>query len=185
MARGKAWFDSLYAEHHRAVASYCHRRMAAVDAEDAVSEVFSVAWRRRDDVPGAESTLPWLYGVARRVVSHHHRSTRRLLRLRGRVASIQEPRPLDPDALVVQRQEYRDVRAAVARLREPDREVLLLGAWEGLNHKQIGRILGCSTTAVDKRMSRAKQRLAREYLSMTESSHDRPPASATGGGELR
>ncbi len=68
----------LYEKHNRAIRAYCLRRIGDADASDAVAEVFAVAWRRIDDVPDDEMTLPWLYGVARRVVSDHYRSSNRL-----------------------------------------------------------------------------------------------------------
>ena len=182
MARTEAWFDRLCEEHHRHVLAYCARRTAPADADDAASEVFTVAWRRRDDVPGGEQALPWLYGVARNVLSHQHRSTQRFRRLTTRVAGVQDPLPPTPDAVVVEREEYTQVRDAVDQLRTGDREVLLLAAWEGLSHSQIAEILDISQAAVDKRLTRAKQRLAKKFQIQTRFNTHRPPASAAGGG---
>ena len=39
-----------------------------LDAEDAVAETYTIAWRRFSDVPPDEGALPWLYGVCRRVL---------------------------------------------------------------------------------------------------------------------
>ena len=46
-------------------------------AQDAVSETFLVAWRRLADVPTGADTLPWLYGVARRVLANQRRGNQR------------------------------------------------------------------------------------------------------------
>jgi RNA polymerase sigma-70 factor (ECF subfamily) len=182
MARSEAWFNRLYERNHRFVLAYCLRRTGQQDADDAVSEVFAVAWRRRDDLPDGEGALPWLYGVARRVLSHQRRSAGRYRRLNEKVTRMREPPPPGPEVVVVQRQEYVEVRAAVERLREADREVLILAAWEGLSHRQIAAVLGCSQAAVDKRLVRAKKRLARQYGSQAHTSTHRPPATAEGGG---
>ncbi len=56
---------------------------------------------------------------------------------------------------------------ALGELREEDREILRLGAWEGLTHREIGRILGCSANAAKIRLHRARRRLAAQ-LSMAE-----------------
>jgi RNA polymerase sigma-70 factor (ECF subfamily) len=64
---------------------------------------------------------------------------------------------------VVQRAEYDAVLEAASRLSSRDREVLNLAAWEGLPHREIADILGCSLAAVDQRLHRAKGRLARHY----------------------
>ncbi len=180
MVRSEAWFDQLYARHYRAVLAYCMRRTARSDADEAAAETFAVAWRRRADVPAGDRALPWLYGVARRVLSHQRRSAARFRRLKEKVTALQPPPPPRPEAVVVERQEYAQVREAVATLPPNDREVLLLSAWEGLSHAEIAEVLGCSHAAVDKRLVRAKQRLARRYDTLTHS--HRPPASAAGGG---
>jgi len=69
----------------------------------------------------------------------------------------------DPETVVVQRAEYDAVLEAASRLNVRDREVLSLAAWEGLPHREIAEVLGCSIAAVDQRLHRAKQRLARHY----------------------
>jgi len=185
MTRTEPWFDGFYEQHRSRVLAYCARRTDRATADDAVSEVFTIAWRRRDDIPGGDRALPWLYGVARRVLSQQRRSSRRALRLAARVAAFPDPPPPDPEGVVVQRQEYSQVRTAVAQLRPADREVLLLSAWEGLSHSQISAILECSPAAVGKRLARAKQRLAKQYETQSQINTHRPPASAAGGGGSR
>ena len=182
MARSQKWFDRLYEHHSSAIRAYCHRRVGPSDAEDAAAEVFTVAWRRRDEIPGGGRELPWLYGVARRVLSQQRRSAARYLRLTNRVRSVRGAVPPLPEVVVVQRTEYQQVRDVLDQLRDGDRDVLLLSAWEGLSHRQMAEALGCSTAAVDKRLTRAKQRLARRYEAHAAVRSHRPPASATGGG---
>lgn len=182
MTRSEAWFNRLYERNHRPVLAYCLRRTGQADADDAVSEVFAVAWRRRDDVPDGDRALPWLYGVARRVLSHQRRSAGRHRKLAEKITLMREPPPPGPEHVVIQRQEYVDVRAAVDCLRHGDREVLLLAAWEGLSHAAIALVLGCSQAAVDKRLARAKQRLAKQYKRHAITRWDRPPATAAEGG---
>src|SRR2546423_8186070 len=61
-------FGLLFERHGRAVYNFAFRRMANwAAAEDAASEVFLVAWRRRAEVVfsgESGSVLPWLLGVA-------------------------------------------------------------------------------------------------------------------------
>lgn len=94
--RTDAWFNGLYEQHHRDVLAYCARRATPPDADDAAAEVFTVAWRRRRDIPGGDQALPWLYGVARKVLSHQRRSSERFRRLTSRVATVQGPLPPAP-----------------------------------------------------------------------------------------
>lgn len=176
-------FNDLFTRHQASLLAYCARRIGPTDAGDAVAEVFSVAWRRRSDMPKGDRELPWLYGVARNVVSHHWRSAGRARRLTEKVAGLSRPSAPAPETVVVERAEYAAVRDAVAQLRPADQEVLLLSAWEGLSHREIADVIGCSQAAVDKRMVRAKARLAKQYESMQEATalspaRDRKEAAA-------
>ncbi|MEE8330360.1 MAG: sigma-70 family RNA polymerase sigma factor [Acidimicrobiia bacterium] len=168
-------FERIYEQYHRPILGYCLRRTSREEAHEAANEVFTVAWRRFEDMPSGDGTLPWLYGVARRVLSHQRRSKTRFAMLTGKAATIVDPPPPGPEAVVVQRQEYETVWRAVARLRPDDREMLLLSAWEGLSHAEIAACTGHSLFAVDKRLARAKQRLKRQYDAIYATETNRPP----------
>ncbi len=55
--------EALFAEHSGAVRAYALRRIDPAAADDTVSEVFLVAWRRIEDCPA--DALPWLLACAR------------------------------------------------------------------------------------------------------------------------
>jgi RNA polymerase sigma-70 factor (ECF subfamily) len=153
----------MYDEHYRAILAYCRRRVSSADAQDAAAEVFTIAWRRIDEVPGNGKELPWLYGVAYRVLSHQWRAEGRRNKLTTRLASSR-PHPSEPrDDQMVMRQDYELVRKAAARLKPPDREVLRLVMWEEMSHNQVADILGTTGPAVKQRFHRAESRLAREF----------------------
>lgn len=173
-------FEQFYERHQPAVCAYCVRRVGRHDGNDVVSQVFSVAWRRREELPPAGRELPWLYGVARRVLGHHWRSVGRARRLAEKAGVLPIEAPPTPDVVAAESAEHELVRAALAELRPNDREVLMLAAWEGLTHAEIGDVVGCSLAAVDKRMSRAKARLAEKYESLERTQS--PPVSARKGG---
>ena len=110
--------------------------------------MFTIAWRRRRSVPDEPESLPWLFGVARRVVANHQRAIRRRERLEAR--SAQQPeRRFEPDTT--------DLDQALAALRESDREVLMLVAWEGLGPRALAAALGCSKNAAVVRLHRARE----------------------------
>ena len=62
------WFRSLYLDHYKQVYMYFRRRTDIECARDGTADTFLVAWRRLDDIPPEDKTLPWLYGTARRVL---------------------------------------------------------------------------------------------------------------------
>lgn len=154
-------FLRLFEAHGDQVLLYFKRRTDPESARDGAADTFLVAWRRIDEIPRG-SELPWLYGVARRVLSQQRRSSNRRRRLRQRLGGMA---PLDvpaPDTVAIRNSEYAEVAEALERLRPRDRELLRLALWEELPHADIGEVLGCSPHAVDQRLYRATRKLARE-----------------------
>ena len=147
----------LYTVHGRPVLAYALRRTSsAEDAADAVAETFLVAWRRLDSIPSGDA-LPWLYGVARRILANQRRATHRRVRLAERLrrelpAALQA---IDPPVT-----SNGPVTAALRRLSADDQEILRLSAWEQLQPNEIAEVLGISRIAARSRMHRARRRLA-------------------------
>lgn len=152
---------AVFAAHHQAIQRYCLRRLGPDRANDAAAEVFLVAWRRINDMPESSEALPWLYGVARNVVRHAHRTRQRQRSLISRVADLEPRREAGPADQVVRRDEDDRVVAALSLLREIDREVLRLRMWEDLSYAEIGTVLRMSPHAVGMRYRRALQRLGK------------------------
>jgi RNA polymerase sigma-70 factor (ECF subfamily) len=155
-------FEALYDAHYGALVAYARRRTVGhVDAQDVVADTFTIAWRRLAEVPEGEAALPWLYGVARRVLANQRRGNQRrsdlAVRLRGQ-ASVTP----DVESQVVGRDERRTVLAALERLRPVDQEILRLAVWEELSHRDIAAVVGCSESSVAVRLHRARSRLGRE-----------------------
>ena len=150
MPAADAELEALWHDWHRHVLAYALRRADPATAEDVVAETFVIAWRRSGDVP--DPPLPWLLGVARRVLANMRRSERRRRALAERLRG--QPAPdvateVDGRAL-----------AALATLRERDREALLLHAWDGLDHAGAGTVMGCSAATFAVRLHRARERFA-------------------------
>ncbi|WP_261566688.1 RNA polymerase sigma factor [Frankia gtarii] len=147
-------FRALFDAHHDAVRAYAARRVPADDVDDVVAEAFVAVWRRCAHRPSHDE-LSWVLGMARGAVANRRRSRRRWEALRVRLAM--QPRDLGGDGEVSQR--VLTVRAAMAALRERDREVLMLVVWDELTHAQAAAVLGCSVGAVGVRLHRARVRL--------------------------
>ena len=150
-----ARFEVIFEAHHRAVLAYALRRSEKeADAEDAIAETFAIAWRRIDGVP--PDALPWLYGVARRVLANQRRGKHRSLRLLDRLRSGAHP----PAEMATA---GGPATAALATLGADDRELLRLVAWEDLSHAQIAAVFGISPNAVAIRLHRARKRFAAAF----------------------
>ena len=157
------WLAGLFDAHAPAVRRYLRRRLTDAaspdaDADDLTAEVFAIAWRRRDEVP--DPALPWLYGVARRVVAGHRR---RVVALP--VAQVESEIDLADPAVLVTDDEV--LRSAWSGLSARDREVLLLVAWEGLSERDLAAALGVTTGGASAALARARSRL-REALAKSD-----------------
>jgi RNA polymerase sigma-70 factor (ECF subfamily) len=169
-------FQALYAEHHGAVYGYAVSRAGRQLADEVVSDVFLVAWRRLADVP--IPALPWLLAVARNSVLSQFRGTARQqsadAELRAWVTEAQLSAPDVADQVT----ERIAVLTALAALPEADRELLTLVAWHGLAPAAAARVVGCSTAAYFVRLHRARRRLERAMAGPPE--QGLPERGATG-----
>ena len=152
-------FQALYAEHHRRVYAYVVSMAGRQLADEVVSEVFLVAWRRLADVP--TPALPWLLAVARHVLASQFRAAARQQSISAELrAWVTEAELTAPD-VAGQVCERIAVLTALAALPEPDRELLTLVAWHGLKPGEAAQVVGCSTAAYFVRLHRARRRLER------------------------
>ena len=150
-------FEALYTAHYQAIAGYVLRRVPADEADDVIAQVFTVAWRRFDDVPPAPGDRLWLFGVARNSVADQQRAQRRRLHLQARLS--QDAVSAGSFALaagVCDDRSDEQVRAAMSVLRPADREALQLVLWDDLSHAEAAAVLGCSPNAFELRYRRAR-----------------------------
>jgi RNA polymerase sigma-70 factor (ECF subfamily) len=163
----------------RMVAVRLDPRVAArVDPSDVVQEALLEAARKLPDYLRERPVpfYPWL----RRLAWEHLLKLHQRHRAAKRDAAREEPAapPLpdgsalelaqrlvapgpSPSGLAV-REEMRDrVRAALAALPEPDREVLVLRYLEGMTTAEVAAVLGLGASAVKMRHHRALERLCR------------------------
>lgn len=145
-------FETHFRGYAARVHAFALRRADADTAQDVTAETFLIAWRRRAQMPA--EPLPWLYGIARGVLANHRRASHRRLALAVRIAAV----PTVADGAVGGGHE---ILEALSRLRERDREALLLTGWEGLSSGEAATVLGCSPATFAVRLHRARRRLAR------------------------
>jgi RNA polymerase sigma-70 factor (ECF subfamily) len=175
--RDEGWFTSLYATRYAHIARYGQRRLIDADlADELAQEVFIIAWRRRAEVP--EHSLPWLYGVARRLLANQWRSRRAA----AQVLPITDPELLwhnaspGSDAGVA----VADIHAALATLTDLDQEILRLVGWEELTTAEAAVVVGCTRTAAAVRLHRARKRLTAALSTPAAPSPRRPALTRPG-----
>jgi RNA polymerase sigma-70 factor (ECF subfamily) len=145
-ARFKRLFD-----HFGLVSAYARRR-GCLDGEEIAAEVMAIAWRRLADVP-EDDPRGWLLGVARNLAYADWRGRRASGRLQDgpELGVDEEPSMLSSEV-------DPGLSAVLLSLSLPEREALLLVAWEDLTPAQAAVSLGISATAFRARLHRARRR---------------------------
>ncbi|MFC6016822.1 RNA polymerase sigma factor [Plantactinospora solaniradicis] len=158
-------FRELFDEHVRSVYNHGFRLTGNWSvAEDVVSLTFLEAWRLRDrvdvDVDGG-SLRPWLLGIATNVARNVRRAARRYDGALTRLPR-EDVVPDFADAVTTRihdRERLALVRTALEALRKPEREVLALCVWSGLEYAEAAEALGVPVGTVRSRLSRARKKV--------------------------
>lgn len=172
IAAGPEAFEQLFERHHARIHGWLRRRLPAATAEDLAAEVFERAWAGRDryDAQVGDAT-PWLFGIASNLARRHHRQEQRGLRALARSGVDPLDRAdADPGAAddrVDAGAQHQALAGALAALRGPEREVLLLHAWAELSYEQIAIATGVPIGTVRSRLHRARQHV-RTHLDRRE-----------------
>jgi RNA polymerase sigma-70 factor (ECF subfamily) len=141
------------------------------DADDATSDTIERALRYRDTYdPAKGDPMAWLIGIARNCVSDMAAARARLS------AAASPPEESSTQDLELEAGRRLTVREAVARLDERERELIALRYGADLTARQIGRVLGLRTNAVEVALHRALGRLRAE-LEQEPSGELRPSTS--------
>lgn len=158
-------FAELYERYARTV--YNHALRLTGDwptAEEVMGETFLTAWQVRQRLePDGGSLRPWLLGIATNKVHNANRSRRRRLAFLARQPEPPVVADFAQEAVgrIDDARRLAAVHATLGRLRRPEREVLALCVWEGLDYAQAAQALGVKVGTVRSRLSRARARLAR------------------------
>ncbi|WP_149548056.1 RNA polymerase sigma factor [Streptomyces marokkonensis] len=157
-------FAELFDDYARAVYNHAFRLTADWStAEDVMAATFMEAWRLRDKVdPEGGSLRPWLLGIATNTARNQYRSNRRY-RAAARAAAAAELSVPDHAEDVADRLDGRQRLAtaltALATLRRPEREVIVLCLGEGMDYETAAETLGIPVGTVASRLSRARKKL--------------------------
>ncbi len=174
-------FDVVFSRHFPAIHRYLHRRIGADLADELAAQTFVTAFARRASFDGRNAEAgPWLYGIAGNLLRNHRRTERRQLQAYARTGI--DPVAPDDFGRVEERLDAavdaRRVAAALASIRDEERDALLLVAWTSCTYEAAAEALGIPVGTVRSRISRARARL-RELLAVPEQVGD----TDNGGGE--
>jgi RNA polymerase sigma-70 factor (ECF subfamily) len=153
-------FLAIFERHYEVIARYLRRRVDRVLADELATQVFVVAFSRREEYdPGQPDACPWLYGIAASLLRSHARAEERELRELARTCID----PLRPSRARPAPATEPELARALAELAPEDREVLLLHAWGELGDNEIAGALDLPLEAVRSRLDRARRSI-REAL---------------------
>lgn len=123
------------------------------------------AWS--ETVLDRDSALPWLLGIADRLVSNTRRRLRRAEALLHRLVSHDEPVGDHADRVAVRVDDERrmsEIHRALARLPRHEREVVELCVWSGLDQQAAAATLKVAVGTVKSRLHRARRRLGSDLV---------------------
>jgi RNA polymerase sigma-70 factor (ECF subfamily) len=155
--RGEVAAFELLVSRHQAVAfraAYVLCRDAA-EAEEAAQDGFVKAFAALHRFRPGAPLRPWLLTIVANEARNRARAAGRRRRLAER-AALELPSPSEPPA------PDPELRAAIARLDDRDREVLWLRFFADLNESETAAALGVRKGTVKSRTSRALERLRTE-----------------------
>lgn len=132
----------------------------AEDARDLSQEAFVKAYRARARFEAGRPFYPWLYRILRNHCLNFVQRTRRNLSIDADDfhREIVSPRPTPLDALESEERK-RIVRAAITRLSDDHREIIVLKTFKDLSYKEIAEVLDIPIGTVMSRLFYARQAL--------------------------
>lgn len=138
-----------------AVMRFLARRVESMWVEDLCSEVFLIAFQKRDQAP-SEYELAWLYSIGGKLIANHRRRQITASKL-VTALSIPSYAP-SAESLAFQDQELGN---AWASLSNKEQEVIALVAFEELSVMAAAKVLNISANATSVRLNRARTKLAK------------------------
>jgi RNA polymerase sigma-70 factor, ECF subfamily len=155
-----AAFEELIRNHQHMVHSLTFRMTGSLaDAEDLAQETFLRAYEQIGSFRGTAKFSTWLYRIAVNTCLNWRQSEARRFQLQSRAAeeiSAQQAGGRDSTA-----GEVNEVQDALLKLPAKQRVAIVLTVYDGLNHAEAARVLGCSETTVSWRVFAAKRKLKR------------------------
>jgi RNA polymerase sigma-70 factor (ECF subfamily) len=183
-AAHRGLYERLARRFYRGVYNYLRWLCRDADlAADLTQQAFVQIWRHPPEMRGEKPLRAWVYRVARNEYLQHRR------RANPEMAGFDEcsesaPQDwarFDPHMRLEQSELRRAVRAALERLPEAYREVMVLHNLEGLSLDQVAAALSLPTGTVKSRRARAFA-LLRDMLATEVNSDEMQPSASDASG---
>lgn len=157
-------FKAVYDEVFPIISRVTYRITGSVDvAEELAQEAFIRYYENMHKVPDARQAKYWLIRVSKNLALNYQKRKGRERKAFER--AYREPRPsiVDGETSVMREESFHAVQAALEKLPEKLKTVLVLKEYGNLSYNEIGATLGISEANVKVRVYRARERLS-HYL---------------------
>jgi RNA polymerase sigma-70 factor, ECF subfamily len=174
IAKGDEYaFQILVERHQRSVLNLVYRFIGdRTKSQDLAQEVFFRVWQAaRGYKPKAKFTT-WLYRISANLCLNELKSSRRnkwlrFFRVDTDEQTVGEEGFSDgspsPEDLLLARERNRQITSVLQSLPENQRMAFILKRYDDLSYEEIARILGCSVSAVESLIVRAKKNLQEKF----------------------
>jgi len=159
-------FEAAYREHAQSVARWARQLGgSSIDVEDVVQEVFEVVSRKLPRFRGDARLTSWLFEITRKTTANHRRRQRWRFWQPGasRTLACASSDSRDPLAELERRQMADLFYAALDRLPEKYRTVLVLYEIEGLSTQAIAELRQLTLSTVKVQLHRARDLFIARY----------------------
>lgn len=169
-------FEALVKRHQRAVLNLIYRFIGdRAKAEDLAQEVFIRVWQAAGRYKPTAKFNTWIYRITANLCLNELKSVRRrklILFSSGGKAENPEDQYLQmhaeeaqtPEDVLVVAERKQQVFSALRTLPANQRLALILKRYNDFSYEEIARILGCSVSAVDSLLVRAKRNLRKNLI---------------------
>lgn len=154
-------FKQIYDEVFPIVARVVFRVCNDQDvAEELCHDAFIKLYERIDQFPDKDQAKYWLIRVAKNHALNHIKRKQRERRAYEKVLALPEQHLPGGEETLIRSESAEQVQAALAKLPENLRVILVMKEYGDMNYRDIAKTLGISEANVKVRVFRARQKLA-------------------------
>ena len=158
-------FEGLFRKLSKSIRDFLYYQSGDLArSEDLVQDIFFTLWEKCKDVPLSKAKS-YLFTLARNRFLNEAEKQKVRLKYRDQSRSGKDVK--DPDYMLRMKEHEERLNAALNQLSEGQREVFLLNRINKMTYAEIAESLGVSQKAIEKRMSKALQKL-KEVLNPEE-----------------
>lgn len=135
------------------------------DAEDAAQDAFLSAWENIGSFQFRSRFSTWLYRIVKNKCLNHIDQYQRRKTEPTEIDDSQPWIPIDtmtPEEAALRNEEKEIVHAALAKLKDTHREILILRELQDFSYEEITEVLGCTLGRVKSRLHEARKALKKE-----------------------